>query len=111
MGERRHTPRVDLLADLHGHIVTLDEQVRVRQLSLGGLTVETTAPLSPRLVHDFRISFGNASTTVHGRVIHSRVVIDGDTVSYVAGIQFVDPGADALDLIRLVIDQTHAASE
>jgi c-di-GMP-binding flagellar brake protein YcgR len=106
--ERRRTPRVDLLADLQGHVVTLDEQVQVRQLSLGGMTVETTAPLSPRVQHDFRISMAESTLTVHGRVVHSRVAIRGDTVSYVAGIEFVDATPAARDGIRRIIEETQA---
>jgi hypothetical protein len=101
--DRRRTPRVDLLAELQGHIVTLDEQIQVTQLSLGGMTVETMAPLSPRLRHIFRISFQTSAVTLQARVIHSRVVIRGDTVSYVSGIEFVDPSPAAiLDVQRMV---------
>lgn len=110
MPERRRYPRIDLLADVQGHLVTLDEQVQVRQLSLGGMTVETTAPLSPRLVHDFRISFGPDAVTVHGRVVHSRVSVDGDCVTYVSGIRFEDPTPAALDAIRRHLDEIRAGS-
>lgn len=106
--DRRRTPRVDLLADLQGHLVTLDEQVQVKQLSLGGMTVETTAPLSPRVQHDFRISLAESTLTVHGRVVHSRVVIRGDNVSYVAGVEFVDPTPTAQDGIRRIIEETQS---
>lgn len=110
MPERRRYPRIDLLADVQGHLVTLDEQVRVRQLSLGGMTVETTAPLSPRLVHDFRITFGSDAVTMHGRVVHSRVSVDGDRVTYVSGIRFEDPTPAALDAIRRHLDEIRAES-
>jgi c-di-GMP-binding flagellar brake protein YcgR len=108
--DRRRTPRVDLLAELQGHAVTLDEQVQVTQLSLGGMTVETTAPLSPRVQHDFRISLAGATLTVHGRVVHSRVVIRGDAVSYVAGLEFVEPTPAARDGIRRIIEASQAPS-
>ena len=109
--DRRRSPRVDLLAVLQGHVVTLDEQVGVRQLSLLGMTVETTAPLSPRLQHDFRISFGSSATTVHGRVVHSRVVVEGDRVTYLAGVEFVDISAEALESIGRIIDDVSPSTE
>lgn len=104
--DRRSSPRVDLLVDLHGHVVTLDERVQVRQLSQGGMIVETTAPLSPRVVHDFRIALEDASFTVRGRVAHNRVVLQGqgDGVTYHAGIEFVEPTPEALEGIRRVIE-------
>jgi hypothetical protein len=108
--DRRRTPRVDLLADLQGHIVTLDEQVQVTQLGLGGMTIETTAPLSPRLVHDFRISSLDATITVHGCVVHSRVVIRGDAVSYLSGIEFTEPSPETLQAVRRIIEGTASAS-
>jgi hypothetical protein len=109
--DRRRTPRVDLLAELQGHIVTLDEVVQVTQLSLGGMTVETTAPLSPKLLHDFRISFGSSTVMVHGRVVHSRVVIRGDTIAYVAGIEFADPAPWVIQGIRRVIEDARTTVE
>ncbi|MBP1604671.1 MAG: PilZ domain [Acidobacteria bacterium] len=108
MPDRRRTPRVDLLAEVEGHLITLDERVQVRQLSLGGMTVETTAPLSPRVDHDFRISLGHRAVSLHARVVHARVAVDGDTVTYVAGLQFVDPTPLALEVVRSFVDSIRA---
>lgn len=108
--DRRRDARVDLLADLHGHLVTLDEHVQVKQISLGGMTVETTAPLSPRLDHDFRLAIGDQSVTVRARVVHSRVAVRGDNVNFLTGVQFVDPNADALTMIRQFIDNVRAGT-
>lgn len=109
--DRRRAPRVDLLADLHGHLVTLDEQVQVKQISLGGMTIETTAPLSPRLVHDFRVTFSERAVTLRGRVIHGRVAVAGDAVTYVSGVQFVDPPPEALTAVREFVDTLRAGDE
>ena len=40
--ERRRSPRVELVGRLHGHDVSLDVPVVVRELSLGGMAIETT---------------------------------------------------------------------
>lgn len=109
--ERRGEVRVDLLAELEGHIVTLDEQVQVRQLSLGGMLVETTAPLSPRVDHDFRLSLGERSLTVRARVVHSRVAIERDAVTYLSGVQFADPTSESLASLRSFIDMGDAAGQ
>lgn len=103
--ERRRAPRVDLLATLQGHVVTLDERIQVRQLSAGGMIVETNRPISTRLAHDFRITLGDTTLTVHARVIHSRVLVQNDTVSYVAGVEFVNPSPDTCLAIDAILDE------
>lgn len=106
--ERRQTPRVDLLAEVEGHLITLDERVLVRQLSMGGMVVETSAPLSPRVDHDFRLSVGDRTVTVRACVMHGRVAVDGDVVTYVTGLQFLDPTPDVLTTIRTFVDRIRA---
>lgn len=102
--DRRRVARVDLLADLEGHLVTLDERVQVKQISLAGMTVETSAPLSPRVDHEFRLAIGTHSVLVRAHVVHSRVAVRDDIVSYLAGVEFVDPSPDALTVVREFID-------
>jgi hypothetical protein len=110
VSERRRNVRIDLLAELQGHLVTLDERVMVTQVSLGGMTVETSAPLSPRIEHDFRISFDGVSVLLHGKVVHSRVSVRGDEVSYVAGVQFLNPSPDAVAALRAFLDPHRSGS-
>ena len=102
--DRRRSARVDLLADLQGHVVTLDEAVQVKQVSHGGLTVETTAPLSPRVTHEFRVTIGDRTALVKARVAHSRVQLQGDTVSYQSGLEFVEPAPEAEAILREIVD-------
>jgi hypothetical protein len=109
--DRRRGARVDLLADFHGHLVTLDEQVLVRQLGLGGMIVETTAPLSPKLDHEFRLTMGERAVTVKGRVAHSRVSVRGDAVTFLAGVQFIDPAPEVLDVIRQLMDTARTGDD
>jgi hypothetical protein len=84
--------------------VTLDERVQVKQISPAGMTLETSAPLSPRVDHEFRLAIGNHSVHVRARVIHSRVAVRDDTVSYLAGVEFIDPAPEALTVVREFID-------
>ena len=37
MPDRRRSARVEVLAELQGQLLALDEDVRIRQVSLGGL--------------------------------------------------------------------------
>ena len=99
--ERRRDRRVDLLADLEGHLITLDEKVQVTQISVGGMTIETSAPLSPRVDHEFRLAIGDHAVHLRAHIVHSRVAVRGDSVSYIAGVQFLDVTPEA----RLVIGE------
>jgi hypothetical protein len=108
--DRRRSPRVDLLADLHGHLVTLDERVLVKQIGKGGMTVETTAPLSPKVEHDFRLTVGSQTVTVKTRVVHSRLSILEDSVTYLAGLEFLAPSAESLAVIGELLAR-HGATD
>jgi hypothetical protein len=73
------------------------------------MTVETTAPLSARLEHEFRLTIGEHAVTVRARVVHSRVAVEGDVVSFLAGVEFVEPSEEALGVIREFIDRLPVA--
>ena len=53
--ERRLSPRVNLLMELKGDLIALDEPATVQQLSLRGMTVHTNVPLGPNGAHEFRL--------------------------------------------------------
>jgi hypothetical protein len=101
--DRRRSARVDLLAELQGHVVTLDESIVVRQVSQGGLTIETSAPLSPRLTHDFRVTSGTRTALVRAKVAHSHVRMQGAAVSYLSGMEFVEPSPDAVSILEEIV--------
>jgi PilZ domain len=98
--DRRQTPRVDLLREFQGHVLALDEAVTVQQLGPGGLTVVAAVPLSPTQIHDLRLTLDDEVITLRARVVHSRAVVDGDDVSYMSGLAFVDPPAETLAIIE-----------
>ncbi len=98
--ERRRSPRVDLLSEFRGHLVTLDEVVTVQQLGPGGMTIATTVPLSPAHIHDLRLTFEDRVVTLKARVVHTRARIDRDDVVYVSGISFVEPSPEAVAAIE-----------
>lgn len=108
--ERRRSPRIELLGRLSGHSVSLDLPVRVIQISLGGMAIETRVPFPIGTVHLFRLTLGDDSTTeLAGRVMHCRQVSpDGEEPVFLTGIQFVedDPGesgspvSDIIDRVK-----------
>ena len=89
--ERRRSPRIELLGRLHGHVVSLDVPVTVREISLGGMAVETTFSFPVGVVHEFRLTLGDgAHVVLRGQARHSRQVASGQRQSFITGFQFVD---------------------
>lgn len=63
----------------------------VRQLSHGGMQVETGFPLQLDSLHDFRLSLGERFVVVKGRVAHSRISdVDQDIITYRTGVEFIE---------------------
>jgi hypothetical protein len=103
--DRRRAVRVELLTQLQGQLLALDEEVRIRQVSLGGLQLESSAPLSLREVHDLRIGFESQSAVVTARVLHSRVSINSDQVSYLSGVELIAPSPEAVSILTALMAQ------
>jgi c-di-GMP-binding flagellar brake protein YcgR len=73
----------------------------IRQISKGGMRVETTFPLQVDSLHDFRLTLGDSSLVVKGRVAHSRISeFDNDVVIYLSGIEFIELSEPVAEVIR-----------
>ena len=96
--DRRRAPRVQLLGRLHGHSVSLDLPVRVVEISLGGMAIETAVPFPIGAVHMFSLTLGDDSTVeLTGRVMHCRNGAPaGESPLYTTGLQFIDDGDEAI---------------
>ncbi len=98
--DKREGERVPILGDLPGEIMVFQPMV-LREISLGGATLETRAPLHLNSLHDLRLTLGGTSIIVKGRVVHSRISdVDQDIVTYRSGVEFVEPS----ERVRAVID-------
>ncbi|MGE0444704.1 MAG: PilZ domain-containing protein [Vicinamibacterales bacterium] len=98
--DKRGGERVPILGDLPGEIMVFQPMV-LREISPGGATVETRTPLHLNSLHDLRLTLGDTSIIVKGRVVHSRISdVDQDIVTYRSGIEFIEPS----DRVRAVID-------
>src|SRR5688572_7412144 len=99
--EKRDSNRLPILGDLPGEIMVF-EPMLVKDLSRGGATVETRFALHLNSLHDLRLSLGERSIVVKGRVVHSRISeVDQDVVTYTTGLEFVEPS----DRIVAAIDE------
>jgi hypothetical protein len=109
--ERRQAPRINLLMELKGDLIALDEPASVQQLSLRGMTVHTNVPLGPNGTHEFRLHLGDRTLDVKTRVVHSRVVVERDDVSYISGLAFVDLTPDAEATLDTLIHSLETADD
>lgn len=90
-GEKRDRERVPILGELLGEVMVF-EPMLVKEVSIGGATVETRFPLHLNSLHDLRLTLGDRSIVVKGRVVHSRISdVDQDIVTYRTGMEFVEP--------------------
>ena len=90
---------MQILGRVHGHIAALDVAVKVREISLGGLSMETAFPFPPGVIHEFRLELGDGSSVeMKGRVLRSRQIEAADgTHVFVSGVQFVEDDASATE--------------
>ena len=91
MDQERRYERLTILGLLTGEIMVF-EPMAVKVLSAGGAQVETRFPLHLESLHDLRLSLPGQSIVVKARVVHSHIVdVDQDVVTYVSGLEFVEP--------------------
>jgi hypothetical protein len=97
--------------ELKGDLIALDETANVQQLSLRGMTVQTHVPLGPNGTHEFRLHLAGGTLDVKTRVVHSRVMVERDDVSYISGLAFVDLTPDAEATLDTLIHSLETADD
>jgi hypothetical protein len=89
MPEQREAQRVRQLALSCDVLVPL--AAVVTELSTTGMQIETARPLHLESVHEFRLTLASSAVVLRGRVVHSHIEdVNGDLVTYVSGVQFVE---------------------
>jgi hypothetical protein len=90
-GDTRDTERVQILGELHGEVMVF-QPMAVREISRGGAQVETSFQLQLDSLHELRLTLGDRSVIVKGRVAHCSISdVDQEFVTYRSGIEFVEP--------------------
>ena len=105
--DKRDSERVPILGELQAEI-TVFQPMAVKEISRRGAQIETTFPLQLNSLHDVRLTLGNRSIVVKGRVAHSRISdVDAELILYRSGLEFVELSdraaaaiAEFLDAIR-----------
>ena len=100
----RDTERIELLSGLSGEVM-LFQHMLIRQISKGGMQVETGFPLHLDSLHEFRLTLGDRSVVVKGRIAHSHISeVDQAVVVYRSGIEFIEPSPPVAAVIAEFID-------
>jgi hypothetical protein len=101
---KRDSERIQILGELHGEVMVF-QSMTIREISRGGAQIETAIPLHLDSLHEFRLTLGNRSVIVKGRVAHCSISdVDQELVTYRSGIEFVEPSERALDVISGFIE-------
>ena len=78
----------------------------VRQISHGGMQVETGFPLQLDSLHEFRLTLKDRSIVVKGRIAHSRISdVDQDIITYRSGVEFIELSERVAAAIAEFVDE------
>jgi hypothetical protein len=93
--DRRATPRLEVLDQLHGYLVTIKGSLVVREIGRGGFSIESDVPFPLGARHQFRFSTpAGAQVIVDAVVVHTRPVGGpGTPVRHVTGLAFCHDAA------------------
>lgn len=108
---KRGVERVPVPGEVHGE-VTVFQPMTILDMSERGAQIETTFALHLDSLHDFRLTLGERSVIVKGRIVHCQIGdIGGGGVHYRTGLEFVEPSEHAVLAIRAFVDAQRAAIE
>jgi len=89
--DKRDGERIQILGELHGEVMVF-EAMAIKEISRRGVQVETAFPLQLDSLHDFRLTLGERSIVLKGRVVHCSISdVDQEVVVYRSGIEFIEP--------------------
>jgi hypothetical protein len=102
--DKRDTERIEILGELHGEVM-IYQPMAIKEISRGGAQVETGFPLSLDSLHDFRLTLGDRSVIVKGRVVHCSITdVEQELVIYLTGLEFIEPSDRVAAAISDFID-------
>ena len=97
---KRAIDRTPLETEIVGS-VTVSQPMTILKLSEAGIQIETPYKLQNDSLHDFRLSLGEHSVVVKGRVVYCQVgELHEDGVVYRSGVEFVALAAHAVSAVR-----------
>lgn len=110
-GDKRDRERIPLGGQVRGEVMVF-QPMTVLDLSLGGAQIETSFALQLDSMHDFRLSLGDRSVIVKGRVAHCHIgELTEVAALYRSGIEFVDVSEHARHAIADFVRATRYSRE
>ena len=107
--DKREKERVAPTAQLEGAVMVF-QSMTVIQISHNGALIETPFPLQLDSLHEFRLSLGEQSVVVKGRIVHCYVgELRNDVTVYRSGIELVEPSEPVRRAIEAFVDTLSAA--
>src|SRR5216683_269289 len=104
----RDTERVEILGELYGEVMVF-QPMAIKEISQGGAQIETGFPLQLDCLHDFRLTLGDRSIVVKGRVVHCSITdVEQELVLYRSGLEFIEPSDGVSTVISEFIDAIKA---
>ena len=101
---KRDTERLTILGDLHGEVMVF-HPMAIKEIGRGGAQIETPFPLQLNSLHELRLTLGDHSIIVKGRIVYCGISdVDQELVTYRTGIEFVEPSERVQDVITGFID-------
>ena len=101
---KRDTQRLQILGDLAGEVMIF-QPMAIKEISRGGVQLEIGFPLHLDSLHEFRLTLGDRSLVVKGRVVHCTITdVEQELVLYRAGIEFIEPSERVASAIGDFID-------
>ena len=89
--DKRDAERIEILGDLQGEVMIF-QPMAIREISRRGAQVETAFPLHLDSLHDLRLTLGDRSVIIKGRVVHCSISdVDQEVVLYRSGVEFIEP--------------------
>ena len=102
--EKRVKERIRARGHLHGEVMVF-QPMTIVDISHGGAQVETPFPLQLDSLHQFRLTLGDISVVVRGRIAHCRVGELRDEIAvFRSGVEFVEPSDHALQAISSFVE-------
>src|SRR3954467_3405215 len=100
---KRDKERVPIPAPLHGEVMVF-QPMTILDISVGGAQIETPFALQLDSLHDFRLSLGDRSVVVKGRIAHCHIGELQGGVLYRTGVEFIEPSEHARTAIAAFVE-------
>ena len=101
---KRDNERVPIPSPLHGEVKVF-QPMTILDVSHGGARIETPFSLQVDSLHEFRISLGDRSIVVKGRIAHCQIgELKEGVILYRAGVEFIENSEHAQSAIDDFLD-------